>query len=187
MFPPKNKNENPTPHRTQDLLKNTFLSSEKSPCGRWPLCHWRGPFGAGGRAETPAAGGGHVQGLAERASGTSRQSCGAVEVSQQPGSGEVKMTRRTFRVKPPRIYGQPKRLSVLWYHVDPFWESANSLSEMGFQDVPVRRVRAFLQGSAGGSSCRRPHLCRRAGAPDRKHMALETTRGWHQLLKVTLY
>lgn len=38
MFPPKNENENPTPRRTQDLLKNTFLSSEASPCSRQPTC-----------------------------------------------------------------------------------------------------------------------------------------------------
>lgn len=52
VFPPKNKNKNPTPHRTQDLLKNTFSKLRK--ISMWQMAHmplWCDPLGAGGSAE----------------------------------------------------------------------------------------------------------------------------------------
>lgn len=42
------------------------------------------------------------------------------------------MTLVTFRVKPPRIQGRPKRLSILWHNLDMFRKSASSPSEMRF-------------------------------------------------------
>lgn len=59
-------------------------------------------------------------------------------------------------------------------------ESASTLSEMRFWDVPVQTVPAFLhpQRQLFGAG---------QGAPARQHMALQANCGWHQLLKVTLY
>lgn len=31
--------------------------------------------------------------------------------SWQPGNGEVMLTHRTFRIKPPKVQGQPKRVA----------------------------------------------------------------------------
>lgn len=52
----------------------------------------------------------------------------------------------------------------------------------------MQMVQAFLQGSPLEAACSGGMTSEeRQAAPDGKHMALKTNRGWHQLLKVTLY
>lgn len=123
MFPPKNENENPTPCRTQDLLKNTFLSSEASPCSRQPTCLCR-VWSVRSRGQSGA--GTHLQGHGVLTqAGPCGSSCGHLPAAWQWG-------------------GQGDSHDLQGQAAQDLGESVSTLSEMRFWDVPVQTVPALL-------------------------------------------